>query len=455
MQLTSEFIAQACGAQWSGPAQIFACVVTDSRKPCQGGLFVALRGDSFDGNDFVTQAVSAGATGVLVSRDVAVAKHVNVFRVDDTLLALQAIARAHRTRFTGRVVGITGSNGKTTTKQMTASVLRAAYGDAAVLATEGSLNNHFGVPLTLLRLTEAHRVAVIEMGMNHFDEIALLTRIARPHVAAITNAAPAHLEGVGSLMGVAKAKGEIFEGLDTNGVAVINADDEYNAYWRVIARDFAQIEFGASARAQVHGNVAGASAFSVGFADGTPSIDVSLPMPGAHNRMNALAVVAIARALGLSMAHVKAGLETASNVVGRLTRVILPNGAKVYDDSYNANPGSMRAAAAVLCGEPAPRYLVLGDMAELGDNTIALHRDLARYIATLPIERVFTCGARFAEVNDAFGGKATNYRTVETLAASLAPVCAPSAALLVKGANSMQMGRVIRLLESTMKETRQ
>jgi UDP-N-acetylmuramoyl-tripeptide--D-alanyl-D-alanine ligase len=454
MLLTSEFIAAASGARVSGPTQVFDAVVTDSRKPCHRGLFVALRGESFDGNDFITQAIASGATGVVVSRDVSVPAKVSIFRVEDTLLALQAIARVHRSRFTGLVVGITGSNGKTTTKQMTASVLRAHFGDDAVLATEGSLNNHFGVPLTLLRLTERHKAAVIEMGMNHFDEIALLTRITRPHVAAITNAGPAHLEGVGSLMGVAKAKGEIFEGLDANGVAIINADDEYNAYWRVIARDFKQIEFGAGSRATVRGNVADSGALRIDYVGEASQVEVMLPMPGSHNRMNALAVAAIAKAMDIPVDAVKCGLESASNVAGRLTNLSLPNGMKVFDDSYNANPASMRAAANVLCAAPAPRYLALGDMAELGDNTIELHRDLAKHIASLPIDRVFTCGKRFATVNETFAGKADNYGDVEALAKALLPYCKPNASLLVKGANSMQMGRVIRSLESMMKDTK-
>jgi UDP-N-acetylmuramoyl-tripeptide--D-alanyl-D-alanine ligase len=453
MLLTSEFVAQACDARMSGPAQTFASVVTDSRKPCVGGLFVALRGDTFDGNDFVDKAVAAGATGVLVSKDISLPATTTTFRVEDTLLSLQALGAAQRARFSGQIVGITGSNGKTTTKQMTASVLRAHYGDDAVLATEGSLNNHFGVPLTLLRLTAQHKAAVIEMGMNHFDEISLLTKIARPHVAAITNAGPAHLEGVGSLMGVAKAKGEIFEGLDPNGTAIINADDEYNAYWRVVARDFKQIEFGSAARAHVRGNVRDGGALTIIEVAANASIDVALPMPGAHNRMNALAVAAIARALGISSNAVKTGLESASNVVGRLTRITLPNGTQVYDDSYNANPASIRAAVDVLCSELAPRYLVLGDMAELGEDTIELHRALAQHLARLPIDRVFTCGAKFAQVNEAFVGKASNFADHATLAQALEPLCTANATVLVKGANSMQMWEVIRALESKKKES--
>ncbi len=451
MQLSTDFIANACGARVAGPERIFTDVVTDSRKSCAGGLFVALRGESFDGNDYVPQAIASGALGVLVSADVSVPAQVTCFRVDDTLLALQAIAKAHRNRFAGQVVGITGSNGKTTTKQMTAAVMRAHFGDHAVLATEGSLNNHFGVPLTLLKLTASHQVAVIEMGMNHFDEIALLTRIAQPHVAVITNAGPAHLEGVGSLMGVAKAKGEIFEGLDRAGTAVINADDEYNAYWRVVARNFRQIEFGHSPRAGIRGNVHGSQALQIeGFSDA--ALGVSLPLPGAHNRMNALAVAAVAKALGIGEAALKSGLESASNVAGRLTQMKLASGTHVFDDSYNANPASMRAAADVLCAQPTPRYLVLGDMAELGDDTIALHRELAGRIAALPIDRVFTCGARFAQVNDAFGAKGANFASPELLASALLPLCDANTTVLVKGANSMQMWRVIDALKSMMKE---
>lgn len=452
MQLTSRFIANATAARVSGAEQTFQSVVTDSRKPCSRGVFVALRGENFDGNDYVSNAIASGATGVVVSRDVDVPGHVTVFRVDDTLLALQALGRAQRDRFQGHVIGITGSNGKTTTKQMTASVMSAHFGADAVLSTEGSLNNHFGVPLTLLRLTEAHKVAVIEMGMNHFGEISLLTKIARPHVAVITNAGPAHLEGVGSLMGVAKAKGEIFEGLENGGVAVINADDEYNAYWRVTARDFKQIEFGTSARAQTYGVSSSDDTLRIGYRDSGETVDVHLPLPGKHNQMNALAVASVARALSVPMSAVKAGLETARNVVGRLTAMSLPSGTRVYDDSYNANPASIRAAADVLCSNPAPRYLVLGDMAELGDDAIALHRSLAQHLGALPIDGVFTCGRKFAEVNDAFAGRAKAFVDHDALASALLPLCTPKATVLVKGANSMQMWKVIRALEAMMKD---
>jgi UDP-N-acetylmuramoyl-tripeptide--D-alanyl-D-alanine ligase len=452
MLLTSAFLAQACGAKVSGPSQTFDSVVTDSRKSCTGGLFVALRGESFDGNQYVNQAIAAGARGVLVSSKVNVASEITVLQVDDTLRALQAMAKAHRERFTGRVIGITGSNGKTTTKQLIASVLRAHFGESAVLATEGSLNNHFGVPLTLLRLTANHLAAVIEMGMNHFDEIALLTRLAQPHVAVITNAGPAHLEGVGSLMGVAKAKGEIFEGLVKDGVAIINADDEYNAYWRVVARDFKQIEFGVALRAHVTGALESSIPFAISWRDSADAVNVNLPLPGRHNRMNALAVAAVARALETPAVALKAGLESASNVVGRLTTVTLTNGITVFDDSYNANPASMRAAANVLCEAATPRILVLGDMAELGDDSVELHRQLAAHIATLPIDRVLTCGKKFASVNNAFQRNAVNYDDVQSLSADLIANLTAGATILVKGANSMQMWRVVDELRTKIKE---
>jgi UDP-N-acetylmuramoyl-tripeptide--D-alanyl-D-alanine ligase len=452
MLLTSTFLAAACGAQVSGPQRTFDSVVTDSRMSCEGGLFVALRGENFDGNQYVAQAIAAGARGVLVSSKVTLNSDVCVLTVDDTLLALQAMARAHRARFTGHVVGITGSNGKTTTKQLAASVLRAHFGESTVLATEGSLNNHFGVPLTLLRLTAQHRAAVIEMGMNHFNEISLLTRIAQPHVAVITNAAPAHLEGVGSMMGVAKAKGEIFEGLVPSGVAVINADDEYNAYWRVVAREFTQYEFGVASRGHVTGVLDTSAPFEIVWRGTDHPVVVNLPLRGTHNRMNALAVAAVARALDIPNSALKQGLESANNVAGRLTELTLGSGVTVLDDSYNANPASMRAAAHVLCDAPSPRVLVLGDMAELGANSAALHRQLAVYIAALPIDRVLTCGAKFAAVNDAFEGKATSFTDVASLGAELGASATAGTTILVKGANSMQMWRVLDALRMKMKE---
>ncbi|MGL5001560.1 MAG: UDP-N-acetylmuramoyl-tripeptide--D-alanyl-D-alanine ligase, partial [Casimicrobium sp.] len=340
MRLTSEFLAYACAARVIGPAQMFDAVVTDSRKPCPRALFVALKGESFDGHDYVAKAIEAGATGVLVSRDVVAPPHVVVLRVDDTLRALQYMAKAHRERFSGRIVAITGSNGKTSTKQMTASVMRAAFGDAAVLATEGSLNNHIGVPLTLLRLNEAHKIGVIEMGMNHFHELSLLTSLAMPDVAAITNAGPAHLEGVGSLLGVAKAKGEIFEGLQGNGIAVINADDEFAAYWRVIARDVKQSLFGFSKSASMRGDIGANGEFTIAYDAGKPPISIAMSLPGRHNQMNALAVAAIAKTLNVPSDALKRGLETARNVVGRLTKVSLADDVTAIDDSYNANPAS-------------------------------------------------------------------------------------------------------------------
>ncbi len=453
MLLTSAFLASACDAVVSGPLQTFDGVVTDSRKPCAGALFVALRGENFDGHDYVADAIAAGATGVLASQPIKTPKNVALFIVEDTLVALQRMAKAHRARFTGSVVAITGSNGKTSTKQMTASVLCAHFGEDAVLSTVGSLNNHIGVPLTLLRLTETHRVAVVEMGMNHFDELSLLTALATPDIAAITNAGPAHLEGVGSLMGVAKAKGEIFEGLKPDGVAVINADDEFAAYWRVVARNFKQTLFGFSLNATMRGEITQADSFAIHYSADSQPMTVSMALPGRHNQMNALAVASIAKALNVSTASLKLGLESATNVAGRLTQYKLGQRVTLIDDSYNANPASMRAAAAILCAATPPRILVLGDMAELGDGAINLHRELASFFASQPIDHIFTHGAQFGAVNAAFAGKAKHFDQINDLNDAALRACAGGATLLAKGANSMRMGRVIAYLKEKLKET--
>lgn len=453
MQLTSSFLSHAAAARVSGPSVVFEGIATDSRKSCANQLFVALKGENFDGHAYVQRAIEQGATGVLVSQEVSLPPSVCKLVVNDTLVALQQLGKAQRERFSGRVIGITGSNGKTSTKQMTASVMAAEYGADAVLATVGSLNNHIGVPLTLLRLTSSHRVAVIEMGMNHFHELSLLTSLAKPDVAAITNAGPAHLEGVGSLLGVAKAKGEIFEGLRNTGTAVINADDAFAAYWRVITRDKNQLLFGFSQDADLRGEHLSDDRLAVhGYNESSDPLRIAVALPGRHNQMNALAVAAMAKAIGVSADALVSGLQSATNVEGRLGQTKLQNGVTLIDDAYNANPASIRAACAILEALPAPRVLVLGDMAELGDDALAHHRELAEYIASRPIDQVLTLGDRFGAVTAAFSGKATHFKDRDALHAELAKRCVPGASILAKGANSMQMGRAIAYLKEKYRE---
>ena len=443
---SSSILAEACGAKVSGPAREFASVSTDSRTVQAGALYVALFGENFDGHRFVAQAVAAGASGLLVSQPVECESSVTVLHVGNTLKALQEMAHASRLAFDGPVIAITGSNGKTTTKEMIASVLREQFGADAVLATVGNLNNHIGVPLTLLARKSSHRVAVIEMGMNHFGEIALLTKWAEPTVAVITNAGPAHLEGVGSMEGVAEAKGEIFAGLRDEGVAVINADDAFAAYWQVLTRTRKRVSFGLNSKASVSGQFAQPNHLRIQIESACCAVE--LRQEGAHNAANALAAVAVGHALAIPLATIQRGLEAAGNVGGRLTTRSFVKGSTLIDDSYNANPASMRAAVQVLVSHPTPRFLVIGDMGELGDASDALHDALAFELSALPLDGVFTLGPRMKRAAGSLGSHGQAFDDVESLSNALFRRLTPGATLLVKGSRSMAMERVIEELEN-------
>ncbi len=450
----SDFLANACGAQVCGPSRQFTSVSTDTRTLQPGALYVPLHGENFDGHCFVDQAIKAGATGILASQPTEATDEITVMQVTDTLAALQQMARATRLEFDGPVIAVTGSNGKTTTKEMIAAVLRMHYGADAVLATTGNLNNHIGVPLTLLARKASHQVAVIEMGMNHFGEIALLTRLAEPTIAAVTNAAPAHLEGVGSLAGVAEAKGEIFAGLRAGGVAVLNADDYFTPYWQVLNRERTVVTFAMTTAA----DVIGTSGVFPGqmlltSRSNSGALDVQLPVEGEHNVSNALVAVAIARTLGIPDATIKQGLEAMINVGGRLASRPFINGTTLIDDSYNANPASMRAAAQVLVSHATPRYLVLGDMGELGSTTEQLHELLAADLSKLPLDGVFTLGPNMKRVAHIFGSHGQAFDDVDPLAESLYPRLTTGATLLVKGSRSMATERVIEKLEQMSRGT--
>lgn len=448
---SSAFLAIACAAKISGPGQNFTSVSTDSRTVQAGALYVALSGENFDGHRFVAQAIAAGARGVLVSQPVECDSSITVLQVSDTLKALQDMAHASRLAFDGPVIAVTGSNGKTTTKEMIASVLREHYGADAVLATVGNLNNHIGVPLTLLARKPSHRVAVIEMGMNHFGEIALLTKLAEPTIAVITNAGPAHLEGVGSIEGVAEAKGEIFGGLRDNGVAVINADDAYAAYWQVLTRTRERISFSLHSKATVHGQFTPPNRPNIQIE--SAQCTVELRQEGVHNAANALAAAAVGHALSIPMPTIQRGLESAGNVGGRLTTRSFVKGSTLIDDSYNANPASMRAAAQVLLSHAAPRFLALGDMGELGDASDALHDALAFDLSTLPLDGVFTLGPRMKQAAGSLGARGQAFDDVESLSSALFNRLTPGATLLVKGSRSMAMERVIEELEKMSQGT--
>lgn len=449
MDRLSWFAHNSGGVLHGADTQV-ARVTTDTRTLRPGDLFVALRGERFDGHDFVAAAAAAGAAGVVVDRALDIG--IPQLRVADTLLALQQMAQAWRTRFNLPLVAVTGSNGKTTTKQLLAAVF-ARRGE--VLATRGNLNNHIGLPLTLLELREAHRTAVIEMGANHAGEIALLTRLARPDVGVITQAGDAHLEGFGSRAGVARAKGELFEGLGPSGIAVINADDAYAPLWRDLAQG-RQIRFGIQADADVRARAVlheqGATRFTLEIPGEVAQ--VHLPLPGEHNVMNALAAAACGVALGLDAQVIAAGLGRVESAQGRVVWKTTTQGAALIDDSYNANPTSMQAGLALLAQQPGRRWAVLGGMAELGAASAQLHEDCGRAARTLGLDRLLLLGDAGEHYARGWGVGAECFERLDDLVGVLAADAAVGVSLLVKGSRSAGMERVVAVLcgESSMGE---
>ncbi|OOZ41881.1 UDP-N-acetylmuramoyl-tripeptide--D-alanyl-D-alanine ligase [Solemya pervernicosa gill symbiont] len=421
-----------------------AAVSTDSRTLPQGALFIALSGPNFDGHAFAAQVAQTGAVAVLVSRECETSLPQLV--VEDTRVALGQLAGWQREQFEQPLVAVTGSNGKTTVKEMLAAILGVG---GEVLATEGNLNNDIGMPLTLLRLEDEQTAAVIEMGANHAGEIAYLTEIARPNVALITNAGNAHLEGFGSLEGVAEAKGEIFSGLSSDGVAVINADDRFAPRWRELAGSHRTLQFGIEHSADVTAShiemaVAG-GAVTTRFELNTPigSAAINLPLPGRHNVMNALAATAAALAAGANLDQVCRGLAAMTGPKGRLQLRAAHAGAQLIDDSYNANPTSLKAGVEVLSGIGGHRWLVMGDMAELGDDAAALHAEVGVQAKALGIDRLYAVGELSAAAVEAFGAEAFHFESKEALIEALRDQLAADVTLLVKGSRSARMEQVV------------
>lgn len=440
--------AGVLGGRMVGRDAEFLAVSTDTRKICRGDLFVALHGEHFDGADFVPQALQAGAAAVILNQDsgfrIQDAKS-PILLVQDTRIALGKLAAYWRRQFEITLVAITGSNGKTTVKEMTAAILRAAAGsEEAVLATRGNLNNDIGMPLTLLQLNEQHRYAVIEMGMNHFGEIDYLTRIALPQVALINNASGAHLEGLGSVEGVARAKGEIFEGLQSCGTAIINADDDFAPLWRTLAGAHSLIEFGLNDASDVSGTWQPHESGLLLDAK-TPKGDFSVVMqvPGEHNARNALAATSVAIALNLSLESIVAGLEAFAGVAGRMQRKLGRNGAIVIDDTYNANPASMHAAIKVLGQRDGQRVLVLGDMGEMGENAAEFHAEIGRMARASGIEKLYALGEMSRIAVREFGSSAQHYEHLEDLQHALEKELHAGTTVLIKGSRFMKMERVV------------
>jgi UDP-N-acetylmuramoyl-tripeptide--D-alanyl-D-alanine ligase len=429
--------AEALGARWAGEDVLLQGVSTDTRALQAGQLFVALHGPHFDGHDYLAEAKAKGAAACMVEKPLA---DCPALIVGDTRLALGKLARAWRRRFAMPLVAVTGSNGKTTVKEMLASILGQQDN---TLATRGNLNNDIGLPLTLFGLDVRHISAVVEMGANHAGEIAYLTRLAEPNVAIITNAAPAHLEGFGSLEGVAEAKGEIFQGLSETGTAIINADDQFAPLWRELAKTKNQLTFGLHQSADISARwQAGDRGSQLQVTTPGGDMECRLALLGEHNVMNALAAIAAAQAVGTPLNAIRVGLERMQPVPGRLQLKSGLNGSRIIDDTYNANPASLAAAIQVLAGFPGKRILVLGDMGELGEDTITLHAEAGRAAKAGSIDVLYTAGAMAKTAAQAFGKGAHQFEDQTAAIAALQSELSPNVTVLLKGSRLSHMERI-------------
>ncbi len=435
MHLSLQEIAQIAGGRMLGPdvSCVGACI--DSRRVQGGCLFAALQGARTDGHEFAPAAMQSGAAAVIGSRQVDNVESQVV--VDDVVVALGAIAKAWRDSFDVTVVAVTGSNGKTTVKEMLASILRQNH---RVLATVGNFNNELGVPLTLFRLSADYRYAVIELGASKPGDIRYLARMTSPNIGIVNNAARAHLEGFSSTEGVARAKGELFETLGKNDFAVINGDQQWAQIWRSQAIASNCLQFGFGSNNDVHGNIRDDGSLQII----TPhnEIILRLPLAGEHNAMNALAATTAAVSLGIPAAAIREGLETVKPVPGRLNRRDTAGGWSVIDDTYNANPASLYAGLQVLSGNGGETWLVLGDMAELGPGSRKLHAEMGEAAAALGIRRLFCTGPLTESTVQSFGKGGTHYETREELIAGLLQELHPAVTCLVKGSRSMGMEEV-------------
>ncbi len=421
-------------------------VSTDTRAIKPGNLFVALKGDRFDGHDHIAAAFAAGAAACITSRQENRGAHQAMIRVADTLCALQLIAHAWRLQHRLSVVAITGSNGKSTVKEMLAAILVAhcAGDENEVLATRGNLNNHIGVPLMLCELNSAHRFAVFEAGMSHFGEISLLSRLIAPQIALINNAGPAHLEGVGSLAGVAKAKAEIIEGLVAGGIAIINGDDAFASYWLEQIGDTPCVQFGRGPSNAVRGewNDARERAAMKLFAN-DETAEANLPVAGDHNRMNALAATAAAITVGVPLATVARGLSHYKPMAGRQTLRAGRNGVTIIDDTYNANLASIQAGMNTLALRGGKRIVVLGPIAEQGEHSEAMHRAVGKAFRGLALDALYATGEPMRFAVEEAGSRGRWFASKKLLIAALEADFAPQVSILVKGARSAQMEEVV------------
>ncbi|MES2688059.1 MAG: UDP-N-acetylmuramoyl-tripeptide--D-alanyl-D-alanine ligase [Pseudomonadota bacterium] len=446
--------------QWMPSARLvgdgavrFSRVHSDTRSLRPGDLFVALKGERFDAHDFLPQAASQGAVAALAQRGLSAGQP--GLLVEDSLKALGQLAAGWRSQFSLPLIAVTGSNGKTTVTQMIASVLRAWKGDAA-FATEGNFNNDIGLPLTLLRLRATHEAGVVELGMNHPGEIAYLAALARPTVALVNNAQREHLEFMATVEAVARENGSVIEALPDSGVAVFPADEAYTPVWRAAAASRAVLTFAESGEADVTGAAQWrGSAWHVKAATPQGALEFTLQVAGRHNVKNALAATACALAAGAPLAAIAAGLSAFSPVKGRsraLQLTLAGRAITLIDDSYNANPDSVRAAIAVLAELPGPRLLVLGDMGEVGDQGPAFHAEVGEHARERGIEQLFTLGQQSGDATTSFGAGRHFGDDLPALQSAVAAALPGLRSVLVKGSRFMKMERVVEAIASAQQQ---
>ena len=439
--ITLAEVAGAVAGRVYGEAGLITGVVTDTRSMARDCLFVALRGERFDGHSFLREASLQGAAAALTDRPPEVGWPACVV-VPNTRLALGQLAAYWRRKMTAQVIAVTGSNGKTSVKEMAAQILAQV---ASGIATQGNLNNDIGMPLTLLRLRPHHRYAVVEMGMNRPGEIAALAAIAAPDIAVVTNAGSAHLAGLGSVAAVAEEKGQIYSALSVHGAAVINGDDPFADYWRGLSTG-RTLTYGLESAADVTATFTLSAAGSV-LAIRAPawrdSLSATLRVLGRHNVMNALAATAIAVAFGVPGFAIAKGLSAVGPVHGRLESGLGYAGSRIIDDTYNANPDSARAALEVLVHMSGERWFVLGDMAELGPEAVHLHSVFGEAVARSGVDHLWTLGELAQHASQSFGANGRHYHDWERLTHDLRSVLHKQAVVLVKGSRSMRMERVV------------
>ncbi len=448
MNWTLAQIAAATQGRILGDGEIAELTVegltTDTRAVTAGQLFVALAGERFDAHDFLAAALAGGARALLVSDATRLPPGIPAVLVADTRLALGQLAAAWRAQFALPLIAVTGSNGKTTTKEMIASVLEAAF-PGAVLATRGNFNNDIGLPLTLLSLHAGHKAAVVEMGMNRPGEIAYLTQLARPTVALVNNAQRAHLQGMGDLSEIAREKGSIFSGLAADGVAVFNADDAQAGIWQAQAENAGQkvLRFALAQAAEISGTLTQRGLdFVLDIQTPAARAQIALAVPGRHNAGNALAAAAACLAAGIALEPIVAGLQAFRGVKGRLQRRAGQSGAQILDDTYNANPDSVRAGIDVLASTVGKKMLVLGDMGEIGEGSHQCHDEIGGYAKSQGVDRLYALGEASAQAVRNFGEGGRHFCNIEKLIAAVKKDLDAQSTVLVKGSRFMRMERV-------------